>query len=86
MLEVNNLFPEPITKVRRVNKNNQDKVYLKRELISSHTCRRTFITLGISSLIPINTLMLSTGHKQIQTLQKYMKKVQDKESFKRIDL
>jgi hypothetical protein len=30
--------------------------------------------------------MRSTGHKKIQTLQKYMKLVQDKESFKKIDL
>jgi len=30
--------------------------------------------------------MLSSGHLQIQTLQKYMKKVLDKKSFKKIDL
>lgn len=86
LLELYDLFSEPVNRKRRVNKEVQDEMVSRRSLISSHTCRRTFITLGISNGIPINTLMLSTGHKQIQTIQKYMKKVQDKESFKGIDL
>lgn len=80
------LFTEPVLKKRRVNKTNEDKVYLRQELLSIHSCRRTFITLGVSNNIPLNSLMLSSGHKKIQTLQKYMKLVQDKESFKKIDL
>lgn len=86
LLKFHKLFPEPIVKKRRSNKDNEDKVFLRRELITSHTCRRTFITLGISNNVPLNSLMRSTGHKKIQTLQKYMKLVQDKESFKKIDL
>ena len=80
------LFTEPVMKKRRVNKTNEDKEYLRQELLTIHSCRRTFITLGISNNIPLNVLMLSSGHKKIQTLQHYMKKVQDKNSFKRIDL
>lgn len=81
------LFSETIVKKRRSNKDIQDKKYLRRELITSHTCRRSYITTCISKNVPLNSLMLSTGHKKIQTLQKsYMKKVRDKESFKGIDL
>jgi integrase len=86
LLEDKDLFGEPVTKKRRVNRDVQDKSVPRRKLISSHTCRRTFITLGISENVPINSLMLSSGHKQIQTLQKYMKKVLDKKSFKKIDI
>lgn len=80
------LFPEVITKKRRSNKDVQDKQFLKRELITSHTCRRTFITIGIEKNIPLNVLMNSTGHTKIQTLQKYMKKNTNKEEFKKFDL
>jgi len=86
LLKEYNLFPETVVKRRRVLKQNVNKESLKRDLISSHTCRRTFITLGLSNNVPINTLMLATGHKQISTLQKYMKKIPDKASLKRIDL
>lgn len=80
------LFPERIVKKRRVNRINEDYELLRRDLITSHTCRRTFITLGISNNVPLNSLMLSTGHQKIQTLQNYMKKVMDKKSFNKIDL
>lgn len=80
------LFSEMVVKKRRVNKVNEDREFLKRELITTHTCRRTFITLSISNNVPINSLMLSSGHKKIQTIQHYMKKILDKNSFKNIDL
>jgi len=86
LLKEYNLFSEPVIKRRRVLKQNVNKEFKKRELISSHTCRRTFITLGLSNNVPIPALMLSTGHKQISTLQKYMKKLPDKVSMKKIDL
>ncbi len=86
LLKEYNLFSEPVIKRRRVLKQNVNKEFKKRELITSHTCRRTFITLGLLNNVPIPTLMLSTGHKQISTLQKYMKKLPDKVSMKKIDL
>jgi len=86
LLEDKDLFGEPVTKIRRVYRDIQDTEVPRRKLITSHTCRRTFVTLGLSNNIPINSLMLSSGHKQIQTLQKYMSKVLDKKSFKRLDL
>jgi integrase len=86
IFEEYDLFHETVVKKRRVNKSNEDFETVRRNLITSHSCRRIFITLGISNNIPLNSLMLSTGHKRIQTLQNYMKKVVDKNSFKRIDL
>jgi len=80
------LFSERIIKKRRVNRLNEDYETLRRDLITSHSCRRTFITLGISNNVPLNSLMLSTGHQKIQTIQNYMKKVLDKKSFLKIDL
>jgi integrase len=86
LLKDKDLFSDPVIKKRRVNRIVQDTTVPRRTRITSHTCRRTFITLSISENVPINSLMLSSGHKQIQTLQKYMKKVLDKKSFSKIDL
>lgn len=86
LLKEYDLFPEVVVKKRRVNKQIEDFEVPKRDLITTHTCRRTFITLGISNNIPLNSLMLSTGHKRIQTIQFYMKKVLDKNSFEKIDI
>ncbi|MGE0020922.1 MAG: tyrosine-type recombinase/integrase [Draconibacterium sp.] len=87
ILENYDLFPEVVVKKRRSNRVNQDKEYMKRELISSHTCRKTFINLLITNNIPINIVMNSSGHKKIETIEKhYMKKTQDYDLFKTIDL
>ena len=80
------LFSDIVTKKRRVLTANMDIRYHRRELITSHTCRRTFITLAISNNIPLNTLILASGHTQIATLKSYVKKVQNKELFKAIDI
>ena len=44
------------------------------DMISSHSARKTFITLNISNGMAINELMALTGHKELQTIQKYLKK------------
>ena len=81
------LFDETVVKKRKSNKETQNTEYLKRKLISSHTCRKTFINLLMSKNVPLNVIMKSTGHKKIQTVEKhYMKLSQDKELFKKIDL
>lgn len=56
----------------------------KRELISSHTCRRTFVTTALANNIPINLLQTATGHKQIGTLNKYVKRNRDFSQFQRL--
>lgn len=86
LLEDKKLFEDMVIKKKRVNKEIKDYSIMRRKLISSHSCRRTFITIGILKNIPLNILMMSSGHKQIQTLQKYMKKVMMKEELRKIQL
>lgn len=81
-----NLFGQEIKKKRRVLGSNNDYYVKKRDLISSHVCRKTFITLGMSANIPLNSLMLASGHNQLATMKKYVKRVADVESFKGIYL
>lgn len=59
---------------------------IKRKQISSHTCRRTFITLAMNSKVPLTNIMVASGHKKLQTLNKYTKIDQNKKAFKAIDL
>lgn len=43
------------------------------EIVSSHTGRRTFVTLSLEQGISMHNLMLSTGHTKTSTLLKYNK-------------
>lgn len=43
------------------------------QMVSSHTARRTFVTLNYGKGVDLDTLKLGTGHKQTKTLQKYIK-------------
>ena len=79
------LFEETLTKKRRNLKVNNDYSVMKRDCISSHTCRRTFITLSINANVPLNAIMKASGHRNLSTLQKYAKKEMDKAAFKAID-
>lgn len=45
--------------------------------ISSHTGRRTFITLQLLNSTPTSLVMLNTGHTRIQMLDKYIKRLAD---------
>lgn len=85
LLEKYDLLGEAIEKKRRQIRAVQVTYIPKRKLISSHTCRRTFITLAIGENVPLNAIMMATGHQRIQTVKKYMKLNTDKEAFKRID-
>jgi integrase len=85
ILENHNLFDAEIPKKKRQLGKIEPTYFKKRELISSHTCRRTFITLAVSANVPLNAIMLATGHTQLKTLQKYAKKQQNFDSFKGIE-
>jgi len=85
ILENHNLFDTEIPKKKRQLGKIEPTSFKKRELISSHTCRRTFITLAVSANVPLNAIMLATGHTQLKTLQKYAKKQQNFDSFKGIE-
>ena len=45
----------------------------KYKLIGTHSARRTFVTLAANNNIPLNIIMRVTGHKKIDTLQRYIK-------------
>ena len=80
-----NLFPQTVKKTVFKNGKPLSKEYLKRELISSHTCRRSYITNAISNNVSLNAIQSSTGHTQLSTLSKYVKRNQNKDQMKAID-
>lgn len=86
ILEKFELLGELVTKKRRSLKENKDFETVKRDLISSHTGRRTFITLCVSENVPLNSIMLASGHTKLATVKKYMKLQPNKKAFSAIDL
>ncbi|MCY1719247.1 tyrosine-type recombinase/integrase [Prolixibacteraceae bacterium Z1-6] len=86
VLEEYELFEEPIIKKRRVLKQNMDYESIRRKHISSHTCRRTFITLALNANVPTPNIMAASGHKKLQTLKKYGKISQNKNAFRGMEL
>lgn len=59
----------------------------KYDLISSHTARRTFITLSLKNGIPTQIIMKVTGHKTTESFKKYIKFVENdiSEAYKNFD-
>ena len=54
----------------------------KWEFISTHTARRTFVTLSLEKGMRPEVLMTITGHKDNKTMKKYLKivsKVKERE-------
>ncbi len=45
----------------------------KYELITTHTGRRTFVTLSLEKGVRPEVLMRITGHKDMRTMKKYIK-------------
>lgn len=86
VLEKHNLLETTIQKTVKTNGKLITNKYLKRELISTHTCRRTYITLALNNNVPINAIMASTGHTQVSTVSKYIAKEQKFEDFSKMDL
>lgn len=60
-------------------------IFLRRDLISTHTCRRTYITLCIDKGVPFNAIQASTGHTQLSTLSRYVKRKMNPEKLAAID-
>jgi integrase len=48
----------------------------KWEIITSHTARRTYISLNINKGLGIDTIMRTTGHKNFTTLRVYVKQTE----------
>jgi site-specific recombinase XerD len=59
--------------VRKNRNDNTIEIKRKCDLISSHTGRRTYITLCLEKGIRPDQLMRTTGHKKFETMKKYVK-------------
>jgi integrase len=81
-----NLFEDIITIKRKVNRQTINTNVKRNEVISFHTCRRTFITLSIEGNIPLNAIMKASGHTKLATMQKYITRANNKQQFKALDL
>ena len=44
------------------------------ELFSSHSGRRSFITISYELGVPLNVIQLATGHKKLENLMGYITK------------
>lgn len=85
ILEHYHLFEDMIVYKRKVLKENKDSKVMKRTLVTSHTCRKSFITNCVGSGIPLNVIMKASGHKQLKTLQSYVNKTHNKNEFKKLN-
>jgi integrase len=62
---------DELVSITEKRKESVKKVYRKYECISSHTGRRTYVTLCLKMGIRPDILMKSTGHLKIDTLKRY---------------
>ena len=51
---------------------SSEKATPRYKMVSSHTARRTFVTLNYAKGIDLDTLKIGTGHKQTKTLHTYI--------------
>lgn len=58
---------------RKIAGKHIEQVYQKYELVSSHTCRRTFCTLKFLAKMPSYVIMTFTGHKTERSFLRYLK-------------
>lgn len=74
---------QKIEVVRRKGKEREKKVYEKWEMISSHTCRRSFCTNMYLAGFPAAELMRISGHKSPSAFMRYIK-VDNMQAAKRL--
>jgi integrase len=86
ILERYDLLNTTIKKTSKQLDKLRNEFLLKRDVVSTHTCRKTYITRAIDKNIPLNALMLSTGHTKLDTVKKYMNLNQNFEDFNRINI
>lgn len=66
-------FTEEIIKTSYIGSKRIDEPLKKYKLISSHTARRTFITLSLEKGMRPEVVMSITGHKDYRSFKKYIK-------------
>lgn len=64
---------DPITLVKYSGAKRIDKTQPKYEFITTHTARRTFVTLSLEKGMRPETIMEITGHTSYKTFRKYIK-------------
>jgi integrase len=64
---------EPVSVVKYSGSRKIETLYPKHELITTHTARRTFVTLALEKGIRPEVVMAITGHKDYRTFKKYIK-------------
>ncbi len=64
---------DPTEMIKYVGTKRVEKTVPKYELLSSHTGRRTFITLSLEKGMRAETVMKISGHKDMKTLMRYVK-------------
>ena len=72
LLEKYDLFGDELTKIDLVKKGIRKSVIKRRDVISAHTGRRTFISILVEEGINISRIMAMTGHKKETTLKIYV--------------
>ncbi|WP_133272463.1 site-specific integrase [Hymenobacter radiodurans] len=63
---------EPTEHIRYQGGKRQAETLPKYELISSHTARRTFVSLSLEGGLPFNLIMKATGHRDMKSFQRYV--------------
>lgn len=79
------LFKDKVKKTEIRNNENVTVEKMKREFISTHTSRRSFITMAIEQNIPVNMIQSCTGHTNLRTLSIYVKANRNKQQIAKID-
>ena len=74
MLENEHLFEDEVAVIRNVLKKKERKKMCRREKISAHTARRTFISCLIAKGVPPYQVMSMSGHKRFSTMEIYVMK------------
>lgn len=71
-------FEEPVSILSISGNKRETKVFKKYELISTHTARRTFVTLSVERGMNFLDIMAITGHTKLDTFMKYYRPGQSK--------
>ncbi|HCO67163.1 MAG TPA: hypothetical protein DIT04_05325 [Dysgonomonas sp.] len=74
MLARHQLFEDEIGGAKMQRRKSNDYICMRREKISAHTGRRTFISILVEQGVPLQMIMSMTGHTQVKTLQIYIDK------------
>lgn len=82
ILKKHNLLEREVKVNETRNGRTINLVHKLNDVVSTHTCRKSFITNALLNNVPLNVVMKATGHTQISTVQKYAEKKRDYDAFK----